>query len=113
MVQALIRLRDGRTVFHEPKTSRGRRQVALPPAAVLGLRHHRERQEAENLLLSGQQEVGHGFVFCRTDGSPMLPDTVSHGFGKAARRAGLNGIRLHDLRHTHASLMLKQGVHRK
>ena len=54
-----------------------------------------------------------GFVFSRPDGSTFLPDTVSHAFSKIARRAGLRGVRLHDLRHTHASLLLRQGVHPK
>ena len=52
-------------------------------------------------------------VFSHPDGSPFLPDTVSHAFLKIARRAGLNGIRFHDLRHTHATLMLQQGIHPK
>ena len=52
-------------------------------------------------------------VFSRVDGSPMLPDTVTHACKKIARRAGLHGIRLHDLRHSHGSLMLRQGVHPK
>ena len=52
-------------------------------------------------------------VFSHPDGSPFLPDTVSHAFLKMARRAGLNGIRFHDLRHTHATLMLQQGIHPK
>lgn len=42
-----------------------------------------------------------------------LPNTVSHNWEKLVSRAGLKGIRLHDARHTHASLMLKQGVHPK
>ena len=42
-----------------------------------------------------------------------MPDTVSHAWVKLARKTGLEGIRLHDARHSHASLMLKQGVHPK
>ena len=52
-------------------------------------------------------------VFCQYDGKPFLPNTVSHNWIKLIRRTGLNGIRFHDARHTHASLMLKQGVHPK
>ncbi|GAI95336.1 unnamed protein product [marine sediment metagenome] len=52
-------------------------------------------------------------VFCKYNGKPLLPNTVTHNWIKLARRAGLNGIRLHDARHTHASLILKQGVHPK
>ncbi len=47
------------------------------------------------------------------DGSPLLPNSVTHAWIKLVRRCGLNGIRLHDTRHTHASLLLKQGVHPK
>jgi len=43
----------------------------------------------------------------------VLPYTVSHNWIKLVRRTGLRGIRLHDARHSHASLMLKQGVHPK
>jgi len=52
-------------------------------------------------------------VFCHWDGSPLRPDTITHAWLKLARRCGLTGIRLHDSRHTHASLLLRQGVHPK
>ena len=49
-------------------------------------------------------------VFANVDGNPVDPSVLSHAFGKIARQAGLNGVRFHDLRHAHASLMLQQGV---
>jgi len=52
-------------------------------------------------------------VFSQPDGKPLLPDSITVAWRKLARRCGLKGIRLHDARHTHASLMLKQGVHPK
>jgi len=52
-------------------------------------------------------------VFCQIDGKPLLPDSITHAWMKLARRAGLKGVRLHDARHTHASIMLKQGIHPK
>ena len=52
-------------------------------------------------------------VFCKYDGKPYLPDSITQAWRNLARRSGLNGIRLHDARYTHASLMLKQGVHPK
>lgn len=52
-------------------------------------------------------------VFCRLDGSALLPDTVTSVWIKLARRTGFKGLRLHDARHTHASLLLKQGIHPK
>ncbi|MFH0768643.1 MAG: tyrosine-type recombinase/integrase, partial [Chloroflexota bacterium] len=52
-------------------------------------------------------------VFCHWNGSPLLPSSITHTWLKLARRCGLKGIRLHDARHTHASLLLKQGIHPK
>lgn len=52
-------------------------------------------------------------VFSQLDGKPLLPDTVTHAWIKLVRQIGLEGIRLHDARHSHASLMLKQGTHPK
>lgn len=49
-------------------------------------------------------------VFSHPDGSPYDSSTVSHTFGKIARKAGLASIRFHDLRHAHASLMLRTGA---
>ena len=52
-------------------------------------------------------------VFSNPEGSPFVPDNVSSSFRKIASRAGLNGVTLHQLRHTHATLLLRQGVHPK
>ena len=52
-------------------------------------------------------------VFCQPDGKLLLPDSITHPWRKLASRTGLKGVRLHDARHTHASLMLKQGIHPK
>ncbi len=52
-------------------------------------------------------------VFSHYDGSLLLPNTVTHAWIKLTRKCGLAGVRLHDSRHTHASLLLKQGVHPK
>ena len=79
---------------------------------MLALRTHREEQEAEKALL-GVVAIGSSPVFFHPEGSPLLPDSVTHAFGKLSRRLGLGPLRLHDLRHTHASLMLRQGVHPK
>jgi integrase len=52
-------------------------------------------------------------VFERADGTMPVPGSVTHAFTKYAKRAGVTGVHLHNLRHTHASLMLKAGVHPK
>ncbi len=52
-------------------------------------------------------------AFAHYDGTPLLPSSITHAWIKLVRRCGLTGVRLHDARHTHASLLLKQGVHPK
>ena len=76
------------------------------------LRAHRERQESDAELL-GFSLNGDRLVFGHVDGTPRAPATLTHAFTKLVRRIGLFGVRLHDLRHTHASLLLQQGVHPK
>ena len=52
-------------------------------------------------------------LFADLENRPLLPDTVSHAWLRLIKRLRLKYIRFHDARHTHASLMLKQGVHPK
>jgi integrase len=52
-------------------------------------------------------------VFCREDGTPIWPRTFSRAFERYVNAAHLPAFRLHDLRHTHASLALQAGVHPK
>jgi integrase len=95
-----------------PKTSRGRRTVALDPGTVAVLRRHRLTQLAERLIM-GAGFTDHGLVFCRPDGLPLHPERFSRTFESEAARAGLPRIRLHDLRHTWATLALAAGEHPK
>jgi len=93
-----------------PKTAKGRRTVALDPATVTALRTHRTRQREERLAMGPGYE-DQDLVVCQIDGTPIHPKTISYQFGKAILAAKLPRIRLHDLRHTHATLALKAGVH--
>jgi integrase len=58
----------------------------------------------------GASYADEDLVVCLADGTPLHPKTVSYYFGRHARRLG-STIRLHDLRHTHATLALRAGVH--
>jgi len=105
-------LSEGQVIIRPTKTAKGRRLVALSPSNALILKEHREKQEALRIL-SGTTLKEDDFIFSQIDGKPFLPNTVTHNWIKLVRRIGLHGIRLHDARHSHASLMLKQGVHPK
>ena len=105
-------LRSGEIDFRPPKTASGRRSIALSASAILALKEHREKQSLERAML-GISENDSDLVFSQFDGKPLMPDSVTHAWIKLVRRAGVKPIRLHDARHTHASLMLKQGIHPK
>lgn len=103
---------DGAAVEMEPKTAKGRRSIALDPVTVEVLRAHGERQGAERELVgSGWTETG--AVFTYPDGRGLHPDHVMVVFRRLVAAAGLPAIRLHDLRHTAATLALAAGVHPK
>lgn len=95
-----------------PKTPRSRRQVDLDDATVRALLQWRSVQQAERQAWGSAWQY-HGLVFTREDGSPVYPDGWSGTFEKHIRNAGLPRIRLHDLRHTHATLLLADGTNPK
>ncbi|HEX2029700.1 MAG TPA: site-specific integrase, partial [Nitriliruptorales bacterium] len=103
---------DGRAQFSEPKTRRSRRTIDLDERTVAALRTWQEHQDAERREWAGAWQ-DHGLVFTRENGAPIDPDTFSKAFVRHARQAGLPPIRVHDLRHTHASLLLATGVNPK
>lgn len=96
-------------VFGEPKTAKGRRSIALDPDLVAALRTQRRRQLEERVLM-GPAYRDQDLVFARADGLAIHPEYVSRAFARLVRQAGLPPIRLHDVRHTHATLALVAGV---
>jgi integrase len=103
---------DGVAQFSEPKTPRSRRTVDLDPETVEVLTSWQVQQEAERDAW-GSAWRDHDLVFTREDGSPIDPDNFSKRFGRHAAAAGVPVIRLHDLRHTHASMLLASDVNPK
>jgi len=105
--------KKNRISFREPKTAKSRRLIALSPSTVITLREHKAKQADLRQSLEFPPLSDNDLAFSHYDGSPLLPNSVTHAWIKLVRRCGLRGIRLHDARHTHASLLLKQGVHPK
>ena len=110
--QTVARVRGKGLVFEPTKSRRSERPIAVSSAMCELLRAHRgqqeeERQEAQPLWQD------HSLVFPRPDGRPMDPTAVSHEFSKLLEKVGLSHVRLHDLRHTMATLLLEAGVHPK
>ena len=87
------------------KTRTSRRTVDLDPRTVNVLAEWRAAQDRE---LGERDPIG--TVFTRPTGQPPHPHVLSQTFNRLQRTAGVPRIRLHDLRHTHATLLLKAGV---
>jgi integrase len=100
---------DGKAITSAPKTSAGKRSVPLDPSLLKLLKSHQTKQGAEKLS-AGEGYSDGGYVLADELGVPYHPDTISDWFETAVNAAKLPRIRLHDTRHTAASLMLASGV---
>ena len=111
VVQSLEQTKAG-LKFKSPKTHRSRRSIALPQMTVEALRSHRAAQAEEKLALGPAYEEN-GLVCPRPGGGPWAPDVFSTAFAAFVRRSDMKAFRFHDLRHSHASHLLRLGVHPK
>jgi len=98
---------DGEVYVSSPKSYRGR-TVDLDQTTVTKLREHQDRQLREKTAIRRWEDSG--YVFTRKDGSRLDPRTLTHAFRWLVDNSDLPRIRLHDLRHTHASIAVKAGV---
>jgi len=100
---------DGKLRTVEVKTSSSRRTVVLPRLAVRHLQEHKKRQDGERLAL-GDAWREHGLVFASSIGTPIEPRNVNRRWDELRQRAGLDWLRLHDLRHGCATFLQVSGV---
>jgi integrase len=107
--RALQRQHGGGLVFAEPKTQRSKRTIPLPAQLADVLRQHRVRQEQERIT-AGSLWQDSPCVFTTPIGTPVDPRNDFREFKKLLDRGSLPSVRLHDLRHTAASLLLAQNV---
>lgn len=101
-------------VMVDPKTTRSRRTIHLSRVALHALVEHRARQREARLLAGANWRTDFGdLVFCSRYGSPMSSSWLNVVFKRELAKAGLPRVRIHDLRHTAATLLLTRGVHPK
>jgi integrase len=101
----------GGYIFEAPKSGKGR-SIRLTRRATAALREHRKRQLEERMERVALWQ-NHGLVFPSGVGTPLLGGNLNRAFKAVLRRAALPEIRFHDLRHTTATLLLRQGVNPK
>jgi integrase len=109
--RALQRQRKTGLVFVPPKSATSRRTVYLSAVACAAFREQREGQDADRRKADCWLESG--LVFSTLRGGPLEPGEVNRALTLALRRAGLPHVRVHDLRHTTASVLLEAGTHPK
>jgi integrase len=112
IVQTLQRLKGKGLVFQPPKSDKSRRSIALDATTIELLREHRGQQLLYQVEL-GAVYQNRGLVFPGPLGEPLDPSVLTRNFERLARKAGMHGVRLQDLRHFHATLLLKAGTHPK
>lgn len=107
-----IQSMGSKLLVSEPKTAAGRRPIATDKSTVAALRDHRKRMLEERMLV-GADFSDEGLVFYRPDGSALRPETVSASFLRRQKELELPRLTIKGLRHTWATLALKQGIHPK
>ena len=112
-INKTMQVLNNKVTFKSPKTPNSRRLVALSPSTCVVLRLHREAQNKIRKYKEDLPVSDDDLVFCQSDDKPYLPNTISHAWIKLTKRCGLEGVRLHDARHTHATLLFKSGVSAK
>ena len=112
IAQALTQVGDEIQVT-TPKSERGKRLIALDAFTLEALKAHRRGQLEERLSLGLGRPSDDGFVFAQPDGEPLHPNAITLAFQHRVRASKVRRIRLHDLRHSAASLMLQAGVNPK
>jgi integrase len=95
--------------FKKPKNKKSSRTIALPETIIKAVKEHRERQQKIKGLF-GADYPKHDLVLPLPDGTPWPPDRLTDEYIAFTRRVTAREIRFHDLRHTHASELLRRGI---
>ncbi|NLK53066.1 MAG: site-specific integrase [Syntrophomonadaceae bacterium] len=95
------------------KHKKGRREIPLMDITVTALKQQKKMLAQEMLINAKTYNRENNLVFPNSVGEPMDPSGLGRRFKTIAREAGFPEVRFHDLRHTHATMLLKQGIHPK
>lgn len=111
--QTIVRGKAGKPVLKPPKRNQTR-IVPISQSVVEELKEYYRYQRKEKMkVLDKWAEYEHDFVLCNWNGTHFYPTMPTTWWRRNVKRAGVRYIRLHDLRHTSATLLINQGVHAK
>lgn len=101
-------------VIKSPKTKSSRRLISLPPSVMEELKLFRTHWVKERLMMGDRwTEQKREWLYCTENGKHLYPTSPTNWWRSFTKRAGIRYIRLHDLRHTSATLLIAKGVHAK
>ncbi|GGF15224.1 hypothetical protein GCM10010954_12300 [Halobacillus andaensis] len=111
---AIVRGEKGRPVLKDPKTFNSTKIVTLPNSVMVLLKKlYMENRRLKMKAGEIWQEDHHEWLFCNEDGTHFDPTTPTTWWRRFTKRKNIRYIRLHDLRHTSATMLINQGVHAK
>jgi len=105
----LLALNKGLLMQENTKTKSGRRSITLTDDSVRELKTYKKKQLQERLFM-GEAYQDNGLVFCKEDGTALNPKDFTKHFQRLLINAGVPKVRLHDMRHLHATLLLQRGI---
>lgn len=109
LVEVRKDISDNRTVTKSPKSLSGQRKIPISKS-IIELLKKAKHDYMVNKLQMGKDFFDGDYVICQPNGKPYKPASMSRKFNKFLEKNNLKHIRLHDLRHTNATLMLTQGI---
>ncbi|MDD5095457.1 MAG: tyrosine-type recombinase/integrase [Dehalococcoidia bacterium] len=109
VVQQLQRIPVEGWVIRPPKTKGSKRNIPLLPNMCVMLRNLKDKKK-EQLATFGAELKESSLIFGAIDGTPIEPSTLTHSCKKIMKKIGCAELRLHDLRHSFASKLLREGV---
>ena len=110
--QSLIRTRQQGLIMSEPKTAKSKRTIPIAEEVIDMLKQHKAKQN-QNKLIAGSAYNDTGLVFSSELGNPIDPRNFTEQFERMLEQAGLRRVRFHDMRHSHATMLLMQNVQPK
>ena len=93
----------------DPKTETSNRIISIPESITKLLKEY-QRKQLKNRLLLGDKWIETNRLFVQANGAPMHPDTITKWFRQFLEDKNLPHITFHGLRHTHATLLISQGL---
>ncbi|MEH7223904.1 tyrosine-type recombinase/integrase [Bacillus sp. JJ1566] len=114
IIQTITRGKSGKPIIKKPKSKKSKRIISLPSSIVNELEDFQLYWKKEKMKMRDKWiEEEHEWLFCNEDGTHFYPTTPTTWWRRFVNSVGIRFIRLHDLRHTSATLLINQGVHAK